>query len=77
MPKPGPRTTYKYSDEFKATAASYGLQVGVQSSGYALVLMTDGAVQHIETSSGYEGRSVSCSCCRPPTRKMPYRRGRS
>lgn len=30
MPKPGPRTTYKYSDEFKATAAKLGEFPGVE-----------------------------------------------
>lgn len=29
MPKPGPRTTYKYSDEFKATAVRLSLVAGV------------------------------------------------
>ena len=30
MPKPGPRTTYKYSDEFKATAVRLSQLSGVQ-----------------------------------------------
>ncbi len=30
MPKPGPRTTYKYSDEFKATAVHLSQLPGVQ-----------------------------------------------
>ena len=30
MPKPGPRTTYKYSDEFKATAVRLSHLPGVQ-----------------------------------------------
>ena len=30
MPKPGPRTTYKYSDEFKATAVRLSQLPGVQ-----------------------------------------------
>jgi len=29
MPKPGPRTTYKYSDEFKATAVKLSRMPGV------------------------------------------------
>jgi transposase-like protein len=29
MPKPGPRTTYKYSDEFKATAVRLSELAGV------------------------------------------------
>ncbi len=30
MPKPGPRTTYKYSDEFKATAVHLSELAGVE-----------------------------------------------
>lgn len=30
MPKPGPRTTYKYSDEFKATAVKLSRLPGVE-----------------------------------------------
>lgn len=30
MPKPGPRTTYKYSDEFKATAVRLSERAGVE-----------------------------------------------
>src|SRR5438128_5791551 len=30
MPKPGPRTTYKYSDEFKATAVRLSQMQGVE-----------------------------------------------
>ena len=30
MPKPGPRTTYKYSDEFKATAVRLSELAGVE-----------------------------------------------
>jgi transposase len=30
MPKPGPRTTYKYSDEFKATAVRLSELTGVE-----------------------------------------------
>jgi transposase len=30
MPKPGPRTTYKYSDEFKATAVRLSEVAGVE-----------------------------------------------
>ncbi len=39
---------------YNITAASYGLQVGVQSFGYVMVLMTDAAVEHVETSQGWE-----------------------
>ena len=44
-----------YIDEYYSlAAASYGLQAGIQSFGYALVLMTNKAVEHVETSSGFE-----------------------
>jgi len=36
------------------TAVSYGLQAGIQSFGYILILMTDSAIKHVETSSGWE-----------------------
>ncbi len=45
---------YYIDDYYSLAAASYGLQAGVQSFGYALILMTDAAVQHVETSSGWE-----------------------
>ena len=35
-------------------AASYGLQAGIQSFGYALFLMTDSAVGYLDTSGGWE-----------------------
>jgi transposase len=35
MPKPGPRTTYKYSEEFKATAVKLSLLRGVAISDVA------------------------------------------
>lgn len=35
MPKPGPRTTYKYSDKFKATAVKLSLLPGVSSKDVA------------------------------------------
>ncbi len=35
-------------------AASYGYQAGVQSFGYVLALMTDAAVENVETSRGWE-----------------------
>ncbi len=35
-------------------AASYGFQAGVQSFGYVMALMTDAAVEHVETSQGWE-----------------------
>jgi lipid-binding SYLF domain-containing protein len=45
---------YYISDYFSLTAASYGLQAGIQTFGYAMVLMTDAAVQNVETSAGFE-----------------------
>jgi lipid-binding SYLF domain-containing protein len=39
---------------YNIAAASYGLQAGVQSFGYAMVLMTDHALRYIETRSGFE-----------------------
>ena len=35
MPKPGPRTTYKYSDEFKATAVRLS-QLSNDTQSYAI-----------------------------------------
>lgn len=35
MPKPGPRTTYKYTDKFKATAVKLSQLPGVQSKDVA------------------------------------------
>lgn len=39
---------------YNSVAASYGLQAGVQSFGYALFLMTDSAVRYLDTSGGWE-----------------------
>ena len=39
---------------YNITAGSYGLQAGAQSFGYAMMLMSDYAVKHVETSSGWE-----------------------
>ena len=39
---------------YRIVAASYGLQAGVQSFGYAMLLMTDAAVRYLETSAGWE-----------------------
>ena len=39
---------------YNIAAASYGLQAGVQSFGYALFLMTDSAVKYLNTSKGWE-----------------------
>jgi lipid-binding SYLF domain-containing protein len=39
---------------YRSVAASYGLQIGAQSFGYALFLMTDGAVDYLNKSNGWE-----------------------
>jgi lipid-binding SYLF domain-containing protein len=39
---------------YNSIAASYGLQAGVQSFGYALFFMTDAAIRHLDTSGGFE-----------------------
>jgi lipid-binding SYLF domain-containing protein len=39
---------------YRMTAASYGLQAGVQSFGYAMFLMTDAAVAYLNESRGWE-----------------------
>ncbi len=39
---------------FKSVGASYGLQAGVQSFGYALFFMTDDALKYILNSNGWE-----------------------
>lgn len=45
---------YYIANYYTLAAGSYGLQAGVQTFGYILALMTDAAVEHIETSSGWE-----------------------
>jgi lipid-binding SYLF domain-containing protein len=39
---------------YNSVAASYGLQAGVQSFGYALFLMNDNALQYLDKSDGWE-----------------------
>jgi lipid-binding SYLF domain-containing protein len=39
---------------YKTTAASFGLQAGGQKFGYAMFFMTDGALQYLKSSSGWE-----------------------
>jgi lipid-binding SYLF domain-containing protein len=39
---------------YNSVAASYGLQAGVQSFGYAMFLMTDKALQYLDKSDGWE-----------------------
>ena len=43
--------TYGY---YSTTAASYGLQAGAQTFGYAMFLMTDDAVEYMKKSEGWE-----------------------
>ncbi len=45
---------YYIANYYNITSASYGLQAGVQTFGYVMALMTDAAVQHLETSDGWE-----------------------
>jgi lipid-binding SYLF domain-containing protein len=44
------RTTGYYN----TVAASYGLQAGIQSFGYALFFMTDSALQYLDRTGGFE-----------------------
>jgi lipid-binding SYLF domain-containing protein len=39
---------------YKTMAASYGLQAGVQSFGYALFFLTDDALEYLIKSAGWE-----------------------
>ena len=39
---------------YRSVAASYGLQAGVQSFGYALLFMDDASVRYLEKSEGWE-----------------------
>jgi lipid-binding SYLF domain-containing protein len=39
---------------YNSVAASYGLQAGAQSFGYAMFLMTDNALQYLDKSDGWE-----------------------
>ena len=45
---------YYIAGYYNITSASYGLQAGIQSFGYVMALMTDSAVEHVETSHGFE-----------------------
>ena len=45
---------YYIAGYYNLTAASYGLQLGMQTFGYVLALMTDLAVETVETSKGWE-----------------------
>jgi lipid-binding SYLF domain-containing protein len=39
---------------YNMSAASYGLQAGIQSFGYAMMFMTESAIQYLEQSGGFE-----------------------
>lgn len=41
-------------DYYRSVAASWGLQAGVQSYGYALFFMTKDAIKYLDRSSGWE-----------------------
>ena len=45
---------YYIASYYNITSASYGLQVGVQSFGYVMALITDVAVQNVEYGDGWE-----------------------
>lgn len=45
---------YYIANYYNISSASYGLQAGVQSFGYVMALMTDSAVEYVETSKGWE-----------------------
>ncbi len=45
---------YYIASYYNMAAASYGFQAGVQSFGYVMALMTDAAVENVETSHGWE-----------------------
>ena len=45
---------YYIAGYYNITSASYGYQAGVQSFGYVMALMTDAAVEKVETSQGWE-----------------------
>jgi lipid-binding SYLF domain-containing protein len=44
----------KPSGYYSTVAASYGLQAGAQSFGYALFFMNDAALKYLDSSSGFE-----------------------
>jgi lipid-binding SYLF domain-containing protein len=44
----------RVSAYYNTVSASYGLQAGVQTFGYALFFMSDGAVQYLNNSGGFE-----------------------
>lgn len=48
------RQAGKTTGYYSSTQASVGMQAGIQKFGYALVLMTDKAVRHLESADGWE-----------------------
>jgi len=44
----------KVVDYYNSVAGSWGLQIGAQSYGYAVFLMTDKAVRYVEETKGWE-----------------------
>ncbi len=48
------RGGFYIADYYNIASTSYGLQAGVQSFGYVMFLMTDAAVENVETSEGWE-----------------------
>jgi len=44
----------KVADYYNSVSGSWGLQIGAQSYGYAVFLMTDKAVKYIEDTKGWE-----------------------
>ena len=50
----GLRRRGRPAGHYNSVAASYGLQAGVQTFGYALFFMTDSALRYLETTGGFE-----------------------
>ena len=48
------RTGGKTDGYYSTAAASYGLQIGAQSFGYAMFFMTESALEYLKKSSGWE-----------------------
>ena len=44
----------KTTGYYSTAAASYGLQIGAQTFGYAMFFMTESALKYLENSSGWE-----------------------
>ena len=45
---------YYIASYYNITSVSYGMQAGVQTFGYVMALMTDAAVENVETGPGWE-----------------------